>query len=347
MAKGLKKQEVERIKQELEGCKDPLFFFHDDPDGVCSFLLLYRMKHEGHGVILKIPPEMGPNFLRKVDEYSPDKIFILDKAQVSQEFIDGAKRTVVWIDHHEPQKKDHVLYFNPRVHDKKANVPVSYLCYQVSKKDLWISAVGTTGDWFVHPDIEKFRKRYPKLVPNKTNKPEELFFATPLGKLARIFSFILKGDNKGAMKCVKILTRIKEPEEILEQKSPAGKFIYKRYETVNKDYQDLLNAALEEVTDNNLLLYIYDESRNSFTSDLSNELLFRFPEKIILIGRKKGDEIKFSMRSSKLILPPLIKRILRGVEGYGGGHEHACGICIKKKDKETFFENLREELEKI
>jgi len=339
------KQEIEQIRKELDECKNPLFFFHDDPDGLCSFLLLYGLKKEGHGVILKIPPEMGVEFLRKVKEYDPDKIFILDKPKVSQEFIDGAKRKVIWIDHHDPCKRDNVLYFNPRVHNAKENIPASYMCYQVAQRDLWISVVGAIGDWFLHPNIDDFRKKYPDLAPVKTDKPEELYFTTKIGKLTRIFSFILKGDNREAMKCVKILTRIKDPYEILEQKTAAGKYIYKKYEKINKIYEELLNRALTKADDDNLLFYTYDESTTSFTSDLSNELIYRFPNKIILVGREKGDEIKFSFRSTKMLLPLVVDKILQGVEGYGGGHEHACGICIKKRYLSKFLDNLKKELE--
>ena len=159
----LTKQEIKQIRKEVEECKKPLFFFHDDPDGLCSFLLFYKIKKEGHGVILKIPPEMGVEFLRKVKEYDPDKIFILDKAKVSQEFIDRAKRKIIWIDHHSPCKRENVLYFNPRMHDKNDSTPVSYICYEVAQKDLWLGVTGTIGDWTIPAKIEEFRKKYPDL----------------------------------------------------------------------------------------------------------------------------------------------------------------------------------------
>jgi nanoRNase/pAp phosphatase (c-di-AMP/oligoRNAs hydrolase) len=82
----------------------------------------------------------------------------------------------------------------------------------------------------------------------------------------------------------------------------------------------------------------------SFTSDLSNELLYRFPNKIIIIGREKDSEIKFSIRSSNVLLPPIIEKALQGMEGYGGGHEYACGAVIKKKDLEDFMERFRKEI---
>ena len=85
-------EQVKQIKEELDNCKNPLFFFHDDPDGLCSFLQFYRYKKEGNGVIVKrATPQVDEQFLPKVKEYSPDKIFILDLAVVDQGFIDGVK----------------------------------------------------------------------------------------------------------------------------------------------------------------------------------------------------------------------------------------------------------------
>jgi len=40
-----------------------------------------------------------------------------------------------------------------------------------------------------------------------------------------------------------------------------------------------------------------------------------------------------------------LTRALIGIEGYGGGHEHACGAAIKKHDFKRFVENLRRELD--
>src|SRR3989344_1279809 len=98
----LSQGEIQQIREHLDNCKNPLFFFDDDQDGLCSFLQLYRYKGEGNGVIVKTTPKITPLFLRKVAEYSPDKIFILDIAVVEQEFINEAKVPIVWIDHHGP-----------------------------------------------------------------------------------------------------------------------------------------------------------------------------------------------------------------------------------------------------
>lgn len=341
---GLTPSQVKQIRDELVTCKNPLFFFHDDPDGLCSFLLLYKYIREGYGVVVKSVPRIDEKFLRKVEEYQPDKIFILDIAIVDQYFIDEAKKPIIWIDHHEPLDRDKVKYFNPRVKELKKNIPATYMCHQITKKDLWIAMTGCIGDWFVPDFHDEFVKKYPKLIDKKTKSPPEILFGTELGKLSRIMSFMLKGKTGEVMKCVKIMTRIGDPYEILEQKTPRGKYIYKKYERMNEKYEKLLKTAIKEVSKDKLLVFTYSEKEMSFTGDLANELLYRYPDKIIVIGREKDDEIRMSLRSSKVLLPPILQKALQHVSGYGGGHEHACGACVKKDDFKEFLEILRKEM---
>jgi len=82
----------------------------------------------------------------------------------------------------------------------------------------------------------------------------------------------------------------------------------------------------------------------SFTSDLSNELLYRYPDKVIIIAREKSGEMKCSLRARNYSLPPIIEKSIQGCRGYGGGHEHACGACIAVEDFDRFLENVSQEL---
>jgi len=337
-------KEIKEIREELLHCKRPLFFFHDDPDGLASFLLLYRYIKEGNGIIVKTYPELGTVFLKKVEEYTPDKIFILDKPQVSQEFIDNANTLIIYIDHHGPYDMQNCKYFNPRIKDPEDNTPVSYICYKVVKQDLWIAMIGIVGDWQMPVFSKEFSKKYPDLLPKNITKPEKVLFSTHLGLLTRIFSFILKGKNKEAMKCVKILTRIKDPYEILNQNTAQGKYIYEKFEKVNTEYQKLLKESVKKVGKQKFLIYIYKNTSMSFTSDLSNELLYKYPDKFIIVGREKSGEIKMSLRSSKIQIPQLIEQALQGLQGYGGGHEYACGVNIKQEDYLIFLERLKKQL---
>jgi len=336
----LTNDQIKEIRKELDECKNPLFFFHDDPDGLCSFLLLYKYKKEGNGVIVKSVPKLDEKFLKKVQEYSPDKIFVADIALLDQEFIDKANAQVVWIDHHEPIKRSNVKYFNPRIKDKSENTPATLICHKVAGDNLWIAMTGCIGDWVLPPFHKEFKDKYPDLV-NDEKDPGTILFTTKIGQLAKIFSFVLKGKTMDVMKCVKILTRIKTPYEILNQETSEGEFIYKRYEKINHQYSLLLEQALKKESKDPLLIFTYEENRMSFTGDLSNELHFRIPDKLIIVGRKKNDEIRMSLRSNKL-LPPILEKALQGLEGYGGGHEHACGACVKQDDFELFIQRIRD-----
>jgi len=340
----LAKEDVKKIKEELDNCKNPLFFFHDDPDGLCSFLLLYKYIREGKGIVFKAKPGLGVNFVRQVNEYMPDKVFILDIPIVDQEFIDQVKVPVIWVDHHTPLERNKVKYFNPRLKNKEDGTPVTRICYEVVKQNMWVAAVGCIGDWYIPDFFDEFKKKYKNLVESDSKNPGNIYFETKLGKLVRIFSYILKGKTGDAIKCFKILTRIDDPNEILEQSSSRGKFIYKRFDKINKEYEELLNEAMEKVSEDKLLIYLYDSKRMSFTGDLSNELIHRYPDKLIVVGRKKDGEVRMSLRSAKIELPQVIGKALVGIEGYGGGHEYACGANVKKADFDRFIDSIREQI---
>ncbi len=339
----LNDKQISQIRDELKHCKHPIFFFHDDPDGICSFLLFYRYASEGKGVVIKTHPRITEMFARKVEEYGADKVFVLDIAMVDQEFIDAVKVPVVWIDHHEPQARERVKYFNPRLDGE--NIPPSRICYEVVQKDLWISMLGCIGDWYM-PDIkDKFCKEFPDLLDSKVKKPEEALFNSKLGELVKIISFNLKGKTQDVMKSAKVLTRMESPYEILDKTTPRGRFIYKRYEKISGFYDELLAKAVKKKSKDQILLFTYVHDKLSITKELSNELLYKFPEKVILVGREKSGEMKCSLRSGEnVIITKALANALVGLEGYGGGHEHACGAVIKKEDFKQFVENLRKEL---
>lgn len=347
--KALTEKEYEQIRDELDHCQNPLYLFHDDPDGLCSFLLFYKYKLEGNGIIVKATPIIDAKYLKKVEEYNPDKIFILDIADVTQEFIDSVRVPIIWVDHHGPYERNRIKYFNPRNHDIKNNPPVSYMNYFVVEENEWISLAGMVSDWFLpgKRETDGLSKRHPKLLPKGVYKPEEALFTTEVGKLARIMSFILKGSHSDAKKYVKVMTRIKTAEEILEQTTPKGKYIYKKYDKINKDYQAILSEAKKKVTKSKFLVFEYNEDRMSFTSDIANELLFRYPNKIILIARNKSGQMKCSMRAANYNLPPLIEKSMVGLDGRGGGHEHAAGVVVNVDDFEQFMKNMKEEVKKI
>lgn len=339
---------IQEIREMIEKSQNPLIFFDDDPDGLCSYLLLEKKYKKFKGVVLKNSPVLDERYILKVRQYCPDLILVLDKPMISDEFIKEVHVPLIWIDHHSPENfHGGVNYFNPRVKDDKDNRPVSYWCYKITNDDLWIAMVGIIGDWHLSY-YSQFKKKYKDLLPSKSIKnPPEVMFDTEFGKLVKIFSFILKGRVDEVYEYIDLLLKIKTPYEILHQKTEAGKKLYKKFDKILKVYQDFLDRAISENSDAKLMVFTYGSKKYSFSSELSNELIYRYPEKIILVGREQNDEVKGSLRSSEnsgIELPHIISKALEGIEGQGGGHTFACGFHVKKQDFIKFKNRIQKSI---
>jgi len=333
-------EQIAEFRKLLDSSERPLFFFDDDPDGLCSYLLLRTYAGRGKGVVVKSTPTLSTEYLRKVREVRPDRIFVLDKPGIEQDFIDEAGVQVVWLDHHPVNKVNGVHYFNPMLDNTKDNRPTSYWAYKISKGSLWMAMVGCVADWFVPEFAEEFSKKYPQILP-RVGEPGYMLFDTDMGKLARVVSSILKGPTSDVYHCISALEKIKEPDEILEEKTPAGKFLLKYHKKINKVYEKLLQKALSEAGTGNFVVFTYPMTKLSLSGELANEMLYRLPGKFIIIGRIKRESVAFSMRSISQVIPPLLKEALEGLEGYGGGHEHACGGSISIGDFPVLIERLK------
>lgn len=340
------KKDLDWIREKIESSERPLFFHDDDPDGLVSFLLLYKMVKKGKGVIIKASPEIKKEYLRKVEEYGPDLIVILDKPKVCPEFVEGVRDiTTIWIDHHEPQNPEGIHYFNPRIEKDSDNRPVSYFAYKINndKKDLWLAMTGCVSDWFLPKDLKgEFIEAYPDLLSEEQDIAPKALFDSGLSVLCKAFSFVLKGRGSDVSRSIKILTRVESPYEILKKESSRGRLIYNHYDHMNDEYLEILNSV--DTSDEKLILFFYEAKKVSFTADLSNELLHRFPNKVIIIGREKDGQMKMSLRSANHNLPKLLKHALKGVDGYGGGHKNACGSAVKVEDFDKFINQLKSKL---
>ncbi len=344
----LSEKEVAQVKDTLLHTKHPFYFFHDDPDGLASFLLFYRTIKEGKGFCVKAFPHITTDFIRHVEAFDADVVFVLDIAMVDQEFIDGVHKPVYWIDHHTPLQRERVKYFNPRVTTGE-NVCTPVLCWQVMgeqrPQDLWIATTGAIGDWYFPKFAAEFQKQRPDILPPEITTVQEAMFNSPLGTLIKAFSFNLKGPTSEVNKSIRILTRIENPDEILKQTTARGRLLWKKYQFINNTYEEMLAAISKTATKDKLLVYTYSHDKLSLTKDLSNELLYRFPDKLIVLGREKEGELRCSLRcGTQWNIAKALEKALVGVQGYGGGHEQACGAGIKKEDFARFLENLRREL---
>ena len=349
---------VEKARAMLESATRPIFFHDDDCDGTTSFVICYQFcksqKGEGKGVPIKRSPSVTPDYLRKAEEIGADLIVILDKPKVDREFLEQAKAPVLWIDHHEPQletidRLGNVFYLNPRIWNDADNRPTSYWAYQITKTNLWLATVGSVGDWFLPEYITECRAQYPDLVPEEYTRVEDAYLNSPIGTLVRVIQFNLKGQTAESKKSVLTLTRVESPFEILGQTTSRGRLLWKKYERLMEGYKLALEAvrAASVATPGKILLYLYTDDDMTFTTELSNEVLIRYPDRVAyIIGRRHDGRIKASLRSHGFNLPAALEVSLKGLDGYGGGHLRASGMNIAEKDWDVFFERFSALVEK-
>ena len=336
---------LKEIGKLIEKSDYPLIFFDDDPDGLVSFLLIKKHFKKGKGVAVKGKPMLDVDYLLSVKRYNPDLVVVLDKPIIEQDFIDKVNVPIVWIDHHPIVDVKGVKYYNPQFKDKNDNRCVSYWCYKLTKENMWLAAVGIVSDYQKPSFIKKLVKKYPSLL-NKTRDQKEMMFNSKLGELIKIFGYALKGDTHDVNKNIEILSKVEDPDDLLNGKEEC-KELLKRIDKIKKEYDKLLKKAIKENKNKKIVVFIYPTGKFSFTGGLSNELMYHFPGKVVLVGREKDGEIRMSLRAPEekgIKLPKVLDKALVGVEGYGGGHDYAVGANIKEEYFDQFINVIKKEV---
>ncbi len=342
----LTNKQIEEIREHLNKAQNPVFFFDNDQDGLCSFLLLQKYLGRGKGFPIKTSPALTKDYFRKVEEFNSDYIFILDKPEVEKEFVaEVEKRNIplVWIDHHKTSKEKilkYANYYNPLLGKNKTDEPVTYICQQIAnrREDLWLAVVGCISDNFVPDFYKDFMKDFPELCKNYKNA-FDILYGSDIGKIARIIGFGLKDRISNVISMIKFLISSKGPYYFLEENNK-NRTIHRRFEEIDKKYQKLLSKAKRRGISGNLILFKYSGD-TSMSADLANGLKFAFPEKIIIVCRIKGGRVSLSIRG-KNIREKIVSIIEKIPRATGGGHEDAVGAQMSEKDLEQFEKSIRE-----
>jgi single-stranded DNA-specific DHH superfamily exonuclease len=365
----LNDKQIKEIQAHLEKAQNPIFFFDNDPDGLCSFLLLRRHIGRGKGVAVKSFPDLNETYYRKVAELGGDYIFILDKPVVSKGFFQQAEREnipIVWIDHHEisgqEEIPEHVNYYNSSKiknsgnfsRNQEGSEPVTYLCYKIinshkdTEKDLWIAVIGCVADHFMPEFYKEFEEKYPDLaygkiqskLKNKVNSFDVLY-RSQIGKVSRIFSFALKDRTTNVVNMLRFLIETKSPYEVLEETSKNFS-MHRRFKQIDAKYTKLIKKAEDNVKGNDKLLFFQYGGDLSISSDIANELSYKFPDKVIVVVFVIGSKANISVRGKKI--RSIVLQAIKGLENAtGGGHLDAVGGKISVEDLEKF----RDRIEKI
>jgi single-stranded DNA-specific DHH superfamily exonuclease len=351
------------VKEKLMYYKSPLILYDDDPDGVSSFILMFRYLKDAYYTLVKSSPNVSSVYLSKVVEYNPDVIIILDKPLLDESFIEEANLPIFWFDHHIKQKIRHpkLIEINPRDYGI-TNRPTAHIIYDFiygdsNNKDsiktnqdpfdkdmnnLYIATLGCIGDWTLPDFFDKFNAAFPNLASGKV-KVEDVLFNSDLGKIIKKVSFALKLPTKKYKKAIKYLLKVNDPYDLLNNYTEESQEFNKKIEYIEEEYNKLLYEAKKSANDSEIIVFIYDAIKNSFTKEISNEMLYLYPNKTIIIGRKKDNEVKMSIRSPKTI-PPILEKVLINTNGHGGGHEHACGAVVPEENFDFFIQTFIKEI---
>jgi len=331
------KTQIAHIKEHLEKAQNPVFFFDNDADGLCSFLLLQRFIGKGRGVAVKSFPDLTKEYFRRVEEFNADYIFILDKPMVSNEFFEEAHKInipVVWIDHHKTEAiiPGYVNYYN-------SDEPTTCLCWQVTEKpeDLWVAVVGCIADSYLPDFYKEFQERYPDLSV-KAKNAFDVFYKSPIGNISKMFSFGLKDRTTNVVNMLRFLMKVKTPYEVLEDTSK-NHTMHERFEFIYKKHKKFMEKAIDLEKDSEKFLFFQYGGDMSISSDLANELIYLYPDKIIVVVYVSGAKANISARGKNIK-----KIILKAIEGLenatGGGHEEAVGAKVNISDLEEFRSRL-------
>jgi len=345
----LNETQINEIREHLEKAQNPVFYYDNDADGLCSFLLFRRFLGRGKGVAVRSYPELNVQYTRKVRELNADYVFILDKPVIAKGFFEEIHRLnlpVVWIDHHEVQGEDfekefsNISFYNPLNGKKKSSEPVSYWAYKITgrKEDLWIAIMGCVADRFMPDFADEFKRRY-KDYWGKVEDAFDVYYGTEIGRMAKALNFGLKDSVSNVVQMQNFLISAQGPSDVFLESTRNSNFRRKYYQ-IKKKYDLLLSRAKKKI-EGNLIFFDYAGDL-SISADISNELSYLYPKKYVAVAYRKGGVTNVSLRGKNV--RDVLKRIIgRFKDATGGGHEDAVGARIRTEDLKEFKEVLKKE----
>ena len=344
----LTKKQIKEIREALEQSQNPLFYFHDDQDGLCSYILLRRYLGRGKGIAVKKIP-MPQEYFRRVTEFNPDAIFVLDLPDISKEFFDEVAKLnlpVIWIDHHDIDLKlpKFVRYYNPFLSKKKKYEPVSLLCQQIAnnKQDEWISLVGCISDKMIPDFYKDFLKQYPELGI-KAKDAFDVYYNSDLGKICKILGAGLKDKTTNVMKMIRSLIDAKNPYDVLNENKNNSE-MHEKFNEINAKFNKLTEKAKAGYNGGEILFFRY-AGDTSMSSSVANYLSYLFSDKIVCVSYINGEEVRLSLRGEN-VRESVLKVLKKIKNSYGGGHGGAVGAGMNLSSLDFFEKEFRKLIEK-
>ncbi|MEK6926800.1 MAG: DHH family phosphoesterase [Nanoarchaeota archaeon] len=337
-------EKIKKIKEHLENARNPVFYYDNDADGLCSFILLRKFIDRGKGVAIRSYPEIDERYAGRAEEFGSDYVFVLDKPVLSVKFVEKIKSLgipLVWIDHHHVDNREYSeMYEN--FHAYSFDEPVTSICFELSgrKEDTWLAVAGCIADHYLPEFAKEFGKENPELWKSGIKEPFDALYGTEIGRVARAINFGLKDSITNVVALQNYLIKCKNANAVLEE-NKNNEFLRKKVEDLEKIKNRVVGEA-EETKEGNLIFYSYG-GEFSISSDIANELAHRNKGCYVCVAFVKGGVGNISIRGKGV--SKILKKLLKEFEhATGGGHEDAVGARVASKDLDKFKERFREEM---
>ena len=334
--------QLQEIRNQLESSQNPLFFFDNDVDGLCAFLILRRAIGRGKGVAIKSFPDLKKQYLKKVEELNPDAIFILDKAELSPEFAEAVEQKnipMTWIDHHETKTSKEIIEKTFYYNSLPEAEPTTYIAQKIfnRQEDLWLAMIGCIGDVYMPDFAEKFAKQNPELLSQKVSAFDALH-STEIGKIVRMLNFGLMDTITNVVTLIKYLFKANGPYDILEENQHT-KQLHRRYAELNKFYNKQVEKAETNFNPKDNVLFFSYSGDTSMSSEIANKLYFNHKDKLIIVIFKRQEKANISIRGKGAL--KITKQAITNIkDATGGGHKEATGTMVPIDDLEKFKKNI-------
>jgi single-stranded DNA-specific DHH superfamily exonuclease len=337
----LTKKQMQEIREHLDRANSPVFFYDNDADGLCSFLLFRRYLGRGKGVAVRSYPGLA-GYAKKAQELNADYVFVLDRPELGSEFVEEIRSfglPIIWIDHHNIKREHEGVEKYDSAENGKGE-PVTYLAYKITnrKEDMWLAIIGCVADHYMPSFAEEFGEKYPELW-GTVKMPFDVYYKTGIGRIARILGNGLKDSISNVVKMQNILIEAKGPFDVISE-VPKNESFLKKHQEVRKKLDLLLDKARSERSKN--LIFFEYSGETSISADIANELSYEFPNIVIVIGFKRGSVTNFSLRGYNV--RGILEKVSKELDVKGGGHRDAVGARVKTADLNKFRQELDREV---
>ncbi len=343
----LSEKQILEIREHLEKAQNPVFFYDNDADGLCSYILLRKFIGRGKGVCIRSHTDIDEGYARKAQELNADYIFVLDRPHLGNGFVEEISKLqlpIVWIDHHDGKNdydyKD-IFVYNPLNGTPSTSEPVVYWSYKIANRieDVWIAIMGCIADHHMPDFVEEFSERYPEYWGKNLEKPFDAYYGTEIGKLARAIGYGLKDSITHVVQMQNFLISCRSPSDV-EQELETTRAFGKKYRELSEKYNSLLDKA-KKCEGDKMVFFNYGGDM-SISAEISNELSHLYVGKVIVVAYSAGPITNISMRGDNV--KAVLEKVLSGLENAtGGGHRDAVGSRIQTEDLEKF----KTEVEKL